>query len=245
MLALGFGHAVLLREDGTVFAAGDNSFGQTEVSQWRDVVAVAAGAVHTLGLTRDGRVLSAGDNSFGQCDTNLFSGVTAIAAGYYDSYCLMSDGRVMHVGFQPPEKSRTPEGTERLWAGAYGWIAVGAGGTAASHPSLATAGDWRAASVSRGYAVGIDGEGRLASSLPDAPEWTGLCRVSAGEEGFVALTEAGEVLACPFGRHGRCSFRFDQPVTDIAAGPERWAFLLTDGTLVIRDTRGNEMKYRP
>ena len=67
-LAAGRGHALLLTEDGTVKAAGDNGSGQCDVNQWQDVVAVAAGYAHSLGLTADGRVLAAGNNEYGQCD---------------------------------------------------------------------------------------------------------------------------------------------------------------------------------
>ena len=36
-------HTVALRADGTVLAAGDNQFGQCDVADWTDIVAVAAG----------------------------------------------------------------------------------------------------------------------------------------------------------------------------------------------------------
>ena len=84
-MLLAFAHVVALREDGTVFAAGENDAGQLNVGEWRDIVMVAAGAKHTLGLTRDGRVLAAGDNSCGQCETSLFTGGSSMAAGYGDS----------------------------------------------------------------------------------------------------------------------------------------------------------------
>lgn len=36
-------HTVALKEDGTLLATGDNQFGQCDVADWTDVVAVAAG----------------------------------------------------------------------------------------------------------------------------------------------------------------------------------------------------------
>ncbi len=63
-------HTVGLKSDGTVTAAGLNKHGQCEVSDWRDIVAVAAGCAHTLGLRSDGTVAAAGDNDYGQCEVS-------------------------------------------------------------------------------------------------------------------------------------------------------------------------------
>ncbi|PFN54858.1 chromosome condensation regulator, partial [Bacillus thuringiensis] len=38
------------------------------VSDWRDIVAIAAGCAHTVGLKSDGTVIAVGNNEFGQCD---------------------------------------------------------------------------------------------------------------------------------------------------------------------------------
>ena len=48
-------------------AVGWNEYGQCNVSDWRDIVAIAAGCAHTVGLKSDGTVI-AGNNEFGQCD---------------------------------------------------------------------------------------------------------------------------------------------------------------------------------
>lgn len=54
----GNGHTVGLRSDGTVVAIGDNTFNQCEVSEWRNIVAIAAGDFFTVGITAEGQVLS-------------------------------------------------------------------------------------------------------------------------------------------------------------------------------------------
>ncbi len=54
----GKGHTVGLRSDGTVVAIGDNQFNQCEVSDWCNIVAVAAGDWFTVGLDSDGRILT-------------------------------------------------------------------------------------------------------------------------------------------------------------------------------------------
>lgn len=59
-LLYGYDHVAALCADGTVLAAGENDWGQCEVSGWRDVVRLYAGYRWTIGLTRDGEVLIAG-----------------------------------------------------------------------------------------------------------------------------------------------------------------------------------------
>ena len=70
-MAAGTYHAVGLRSDGTVVAAGwNNYYGQCDVDSWSDIVAVAAGQHHTVGLRSDGTVVAAGWNILGQCDVS-------------------------------------------------------------------------------------------------------------------------------------------------------------------------------
>lgn len=63
-------HTVGLKSDGTVVAVGDNKYGQCDVSEWTDIVAVAAGWSHTVGLKSDGTVVAVGDNDDGQYDVS-------------------------------------------------------------------------------------------------------------------------------------------------------------------------------
>lgn len=53
-----FFHLVALRFDGTVLAVRDNSTGASDVTGWRDIIAVSAGGMHTLSLKIGGTVVS-------------------------------------------------------------------------------------------------------------------------------------------------------------------------------------------
>ena len=64
-LASGNAHIVGLRSDGTVVAAGDNSYGQCNVSNWTDVVSIDCGTYFTVGLKADGTVLHTGAAPYG------------------------------------------------------------------------------------------------------------------------------------------------------------------------------------
>lgn len=44
-------------------AVGQNKTGQCDVSDWYDIVAVAAGCAHTIGLKSDGTVITVGDRT--------------------------------------------------------------------------------------------------------------------------------------------------------------------------------------
>ena len=228
-----------------MLAVGENDFGQLETRNWNGVIAVASGALHTLGLTADGHVLTTGDNRFHQCDLSLFSGVQSIRAGYYDSYCLLSGGRIMCSGYHEDTSLPDLSPSEHLSAGAYGTVISGPSSMTASHPSLALPEPCLSVAVSSGYAVGITADGRMVSSSSLIPQWEQICRVAAGENGVVALDSQGNVHAFEFGRHSHCDFTFTQPVIDIAAGPNHYAFLLADGTLEVRWRDGRCETFSP
>ena len=104
-IAVGWSHSLALKDDGTVWAWGENRSGQlgngsttnsntpVQVSDLDGVKAVAAGWGHSLALKDDGTVWAWGDNQLGQLSdgTNANSstpvqvsnldGVQAIAAG--------------------------------------------------------------------------------------------------------------------------------------------------------------------
>ncbi|PFR26920.1 chromosome condensation regulator [Bacillus cereus] len=74
-MAVGSNHTVGLKSDGTVVAVGWNQYGQCNVSDWRDIVAISAGCAHTVGLKSDGTVVAVGDNEYGQCDVSDWRGI--------------------------------------------------------------------------------------------------------------------------------------------------------------------------
>lgn len=104
--AMGKGHTVGLREDGTVVAVGDNSYGQCNVSEWKDIKAIAAGDWHTVGLCKDGTVVSTKPDSnkypnlyTAACDVKDMEGIIEIAAGTGYTIGLKENGTVEALGF--------------------------------------------------------------------------------------------------------------------------------------------------
>ena len=78
---VGNDHTVGLKSDGTVGATkyfGDFYYGQCDVGDWTDIVAVSAGGIHTVGLKTDGTVVATkytGKHHDGQCDVSGWSDI--------------------------------------------------------------------------------------------------------------------------------------------------------------------------
>lgn len=82
-ITAGRAHTVGLKADGNVVAVGDNEYGQCNVKDWTDIVAVAVavGSSHTVGLKADGNVVAVGHNGYGQCEVEnwkLFGNIDTV-----------------------------------------------------------------------------------------------------------------------------------------------------------------------
>jgi alpha-tubulin suppressor-like RCC1 family protein len=118
----GVGHTLLAKDDGTVWAWGDNGNGQLgdsgtnghktplQVAGLSNIVAVAAGRNHSIALAADGIAYAWGDNASGQVGANTegadqltplalpLTSVTAIDAGDLFSLLLRANGEVYAFG---------------------------------------------------------------------------------------------------------------------------------------------------
>jgi hypothetical protein len=90
----------VLKADRTLFAWGENEYGETNIpAGLNNVVAIAAGAGHNLALKADGTVAAWGADNYGQTDVPVgLSNVVAIAAGGWHSLALKRDGTVVAWG---------------------------------------------------------------------------------------------------------------------------------------------------
>jgi len=121
-ISSGLRHCLALESNGTVWAWGDNEWGQLgdgtttnryvpiQVESLSGIIAIAAGHYHSLALKSDGTVWAWGNNETGELGngTNINSyvpvevkglkGIKAIAAGEAHSMALKSDGTVWTWG---------------------------------------------------------------------------------------------------------------------------------------------------
>ncbi len=96
-------HIVGLTKDGRVYAVSgwfDSSYGELNVSSWRNIVDIACGESHTVGLLADGTVVATGSNSYGQCDVSEWKDIVAIEAGNNFTMGVASDGTIYITGHE-------------------------------------------------------------------------------------------------------------------------------------------------
>ncbi len=148
----GYYHTVAVKTDGTLWAWGDNTYGQlgdgttidhsspVQVGTATNWAAVGAGQYHTVAVKTDGTLWAWGDNTFGQLGdgttTNHATPVqvgtatnwASAAGGYGHTVAVKTDGTVWGVGWRVRARlsERVPSGVlgrARARLGALRWCA--------------------------------------------------------------------------------------------------------------------------
>jgi alpha-tubulin suppressor-like RCC1 family protein len=199
-----WGHVLVVKSDGTVFATGDNSAGQCNVpAGLTGVVAVASGISSSMALKSDGTVIEWGASWMGMAPSDL-SGVVAIARGSNHALALKSNGTVVAWGDNAAGQCNVPAGLLNV---------VGITG-----------------SDSTSYALKSDGTVVAWGAQPTIPDGlNGVIAIHASSDGgMVALKSNGMVVALgleapPAGLN---------EVVAVAAGRNHRVALKSDGTVV-------------
>lgn len=232
-IAAGYAHSAARKSDGTALAAGDNSYGQCDVSSWTNLRQIAAGAYHTVGLCEDGTVVAVGRNDEGQCDVSGWTDIVMIAASAYDTLGLKSDGAVVACGAH----SRLIEG----WHGAT-WITGGSYSAGCLYDQGSMTATHAAARMGLGVSLydlsvcgpvsaGILLDGTLTCTV-SAPTWSDLIAVSAGENGLLGLTSDGRVLTYAFRTGEEGTLAVDAEIVEIAQSGAHSLVLTEDGRVL-------------
>ena len=251
---IGRNHVVAVSTDGTVFAGGDNSFFQCDVSHFRDVVQVAAGDAHTLGLTSDGRVFSAGSNAHDECDVSGHRDISAVYAFGNDSILLHKEGNVHAVGRSKFDVSEFTE-IEHICQYPNGVIGVRKDGTLTltgfiSEEESANEIAWLlnatgVVSVVSSYDEGsvvLGTDGRIYKSNQAEnyfAQWSDVVSMVNVSNGFAILRADGTVRVLPFDRRNPRLITEADSWTDIVqifGGYRRLLGLRKDGSLKVAYT---------
>ncbi|MBR5754590.1 MAG: helix-turn-helix domain-containing protein [Erysipelotrichaceae bacterium] len=94
----GEGFTVILNEDGTVSTAGLISKYANEVSEWKNIVDIAAGGAHVVGVDANGRVRCAGDDTNDACGIDDARNIVKVFATRNGSIALANDGSLIYSG---------------------------------------------------------------------------------------------------------------------------------------------------
>jgi len=176
-IAVGNEHAVGLRSDGTVVAAGRNDDGQCDTDEWSDIVAVSAGSYHTVGLKSDGTVVAAGSDSSGQCQVGTWSDIYSIAANHEFTLGLKKDGTIEFKGITDVGQNMANES----WTADNGINIIDI-------------------SAGEKTIMGLDSNGRVhfvgdnSNTLnEDTKDWENIVSISAGANVFVGIDIDGKL----------------------------------------------------
>jgi len=254
-VAAGFQQTLAVREDGTVLAAG-----ALNVSDWREIVAVAAGRSHAAGLRADGSVVAVGDNTFGQCNVAAWRNVVSIAAGENHTLGLRSDGTLLLTGWQNDgwQAAQTWRNIVSVSMSEAYLVGLRGDGTVAvadrGSRGLPVAGLWKnviqvAAGASHVAALKFDGTvvaaGGNSYRQCDVRSWTDVAAIAAGDGCTLGLRRDGTAIACGMNQQGQCMVGGWRDVARVWSGRTRFVGLRRDGTLVMTNPTYEEAQALP
>lgn len=87
-----------LKTNGTVVAVGENNFGECNVEDWTDIIAVETGAGYSVGLRSNGTLVTAGEGYLGSLDVGEWKDIVAISSIGHVTLGLQSNGNVLATG---------------------------------------------------------------------------------------------------------------------------------------------------
>jgi len=233
-IAAGNYHTVILHDDGTVSAYGDNSAGQCNVDTWSDIVAVYAGARHTVGLKSNGSVVAVGSNNFGQCKVNGWKNISMLAVGSNDTVALRSDGKILFSGYGDFSVLERATDVAGIYAGSYAAVALTSNGTViSSHGSAALTPEGKLIDIqiNTGYTMSLYNTGKCRISTDIGEEWNNMVCIDAGANGMIGADVEGNIRSHFFRDADKIDFSSASGVCQCAAGTKHYVFLSEDGRL--------------
>lgn len=245
-------HAVGLRADGTVAAAGNNEYGQCDVDKWNDIVAVSTGELHTVGLKSDGTVVAAGDNSKGQCDVSEWHDIVSIYAGTWHTFGICADGTVVTTGDTWQCAVEDWKDIIAISGGTLHTVGLRADGTVVAvgsneYGQLDVDGWTDIVAIATGdtNTFGLRSDGTLVTAgenykgQTDVDHWSDIAAISAGFSHMVGTKKDGTFVTAGSNEEGQLDISGWDNITAIAAGGFCSFGLHPDGTVTAIGTNGH------
>ena len=247
-------HIVALKEDGTAVAIGNNEYGQCDVADWTNLVAIDAGFLYTVGLKADGTVLAAGYNDDGRCNVSDWTDITAIRAGSYHTVGLKTNGTVVAVGDNDLGQCDVADWTDitAISAGENHTVGLKADGTVVAvgynDDGRCNVSDWTDITAIRAgsyHTVGLKADGTVVAAgnnkdgQCDVSDWTDIVAIKATYKHTVGLKADGTVVAVGFNEYGQCDVSDWTDIIAIDAATFHTVGLKADGTVVAIGNNGD------
>lgn len=221
-ISAGIRYSVGVKADGTVIATNYNDEGQTNVSEWKDIVSVSAKGAITIGLKSDGTV--AVSHSLFNIDITDWENIIEVSAGERYIIGLKNDGSLVSQGHRGDGQRNVDDWTDIV--------------------DVATG--WRhTVGLDRDGKIWITGHGatsQLQQIERNQEQWTNIIAIAAGGGGndvpgsghTVGLRADGTVVAVGDNSCGQCNVSGEEwkNIVAIAAGDWHTVGLRADGSVV-------------
>jgi alpha-tubulin suppressor-like RCC1 family protein len=276
MVAAGNDRIVGLKSDGTLVAVGLSSFicgvgsgGSVEllsgghssplyVSDWTDIIQVAAGHARTVCLKADGTVVTVGfeANEHWYSGFESWTDILQVAEGDHHIVGLKADSTVVAVGINDYGQCDVGGWTDitQVAAGEYHTVGLKSDGTVVTvgwnEYGQCDLGDWRdivqVATGGGDHTVGLKSDGTVVAAGYNCHgqchvgDWTDIIQVASRYIHTVGLKSDGTVVAAGEEKTWACNVDDWTDIVQVAAGSSSTIGLKTDGTVV---ATGSELDY--
>jgi alpha-tubulin suppressor-like RCC1 family protein len=209
-IAAGVSHIVGLKSNCTVVSAGCNKYGQCDVTNWTEIIAISTRYNHTVALKKDGTVIAVGNNEYYQCNVEDWNDIISISAGFDHTVGLNTDGTVEATG-----NNKFGQCDIEYWKNIV---------------SLSAGRDHTVGLLSDGSVVAT-GDNRYGQC--NVKSWHDIIEISAGELHTIGLRSDGSVVAIGYNEYYQCAVDEWIDIVSISAGSDFTAGLNKEGKVIL------------